>query len=199
MSIFQFEKKFGWPEVIACIALAVSTLAAWYSRAQVVQNLPDVIVDSSTAFRLVSDKPEEKVAFTEILPIVITNRGGRTATLVKLESDTLPPILEVVDGKVKTEHDLEAEFALVDGTTNNPRQVSELLKNAKLQPLLMPQVINESIESGKSRTFALVLHVRSRSGLPTANYHVLFSCRAVFSDGTTHRIAQGIGYPAQMR
>lgn len=196
MSLFQFERKFGWPEVIALIALVISAWAAWYTRAQVVQNLPDLIFDSSTALRIISNKPEEKSTFTSILPINITNRGGRTATLVRLESDTLPPILQVVDGKVKTEHDLEAEFALVDGTTNNSGQISELLNTAKLQPLLMPQVINESVESGKSRTFALVVRVRSRSGQPTAQYHVLFSCRAVFSDGTTHRIAQAIGYPA---
>jgi hypothetical protein len=197
MTFIQFEKKFGWPEAIACLALAISAWAAWYTRAQVVQNLPDLIFESSTAFRLISDKPEEKITFTSVVPIVITNRGGRTATLVRLEPDTLPPILQVVDGKVKTEHDLETQFALVDGTTNNPAQISELLNAAKLQPLLMPQVINESVESGKSRTFAMVLRVRSRSNLPTANYHVLFSCRAVFSDGTTHRIAQGIGYPVQ--
>lgn len=197
MSLFQFEKKFGWPEAIACLSLAISAWAAWYARAQVVQNLPDLIFESSTALRIVSDKPDERTTFTSVIPIVITNRGGRTATLVRIEPDTLPPILQVVNGKVKTEHDLETEIALIDGTTNNPVQISALLNHAKLQPLSMPQVINESIESGKSRTLALVLNVRSKSGLSTANYHVLFSCKAVFSDGTTYRIAQAIGYPTK--
>ena len=191
--LLQFERKVGWPEIISLFALLVSAGALWYSRAQVVQNLPDLQLDSQPALRISSSSTQEELVLTAVLPFVITNRGGRTATLVKLERDTLPAILQMVDGKVTVKHDLLADFALVDNKANSNAQLSEVLASAEIRPLALPQIVNEPIDSGKSRTFALLLKVKSNTGRSMSDAKVFFSCRAVFSDGTTIRIAQAFG------
>jgi len=191
-SMFKFEKKIGWAEVIAALALLTSFVTAWYNHVQVAQNLPDLQFESQPAIRVGTSIPDKYRKIVAILPFIVTNRGGRTATLIKLERDSLPPIIQVEDGKAKIENDVITEFSLLDKKANSKDQLSSIV-DSEVKPLNLPQFINEPIESGKSRTFVLLLKFRSENGFTSGNMKILFSLRAVFSDGTTFRLAQGFG------
>src|SRR5438105_2462924 len=122
-SIFKFEKKIGWAEIIAVLALITSVSAAWYNHVQVVQNLPDLQFDSQPAIRIENGNPDKDKNIIAIIPFIVTNRGGRTATLIKLEQDSLPPIIQVENGKAKVENDIIAEFSLLDKKANSKDQL----------------------------------------------------------------------------
>jgi hypothetical protein len=193
-SLFQFERKVGWSEVIAAFALLVSLGALWYARAQVQVNLPDVQVASRTAIRMGSENHKNNNEIIEVLPFIVTNRGGRTVTLVSLEKDSLPPLLRLADGKVAEDQNLFTSFAVLEGTPDAKGFLADTVLPADVQPLTFPYVVNQSIESGRTKPLVLLLRIKGPAGTEIGKAKVLFNCRAVFSDGSTHRIAQAIGY-----
>lgn len=193
-SLFQFERKIGWSEVIAAFALLVSIGALWFARAQVLVNLPDVQVESRTAIRIGSANRKSDGEIIEILPFIVTNRGGRTVTLVSLERESLPPLLRSIDGKVAEDPTFAASFAVLEGTPDAKGFLADKVLTADVQPLVFPYVVNQSVESGRTKPLVLLLRIRGQPGTSIGDAKVLFNCKAVFSDGSTHRIAQAIGY-----
>ena len=192
--LFRFERKIGWPEVIAVAALAVSALAAWYTRAQVMQNLPDLVIESQDAIRIVQSDGKPGQELVAILPFVVTNRGGRAATLVKLEREDISPLLRVVNDKVTEDHGLVVSFALLEGTTSAARKFQERAADAEVRRFALPHIVNETIDSGRAKPFMLLLRMKDSNGGSLSNAKVFFACRAVFSDGTKYRLAQGFGF-----
>jgi hypothetical protein len=195
MSWITFEKKFGWAELFSAIAILISLGALWYARAQVTQNLPDLDIESQTAIHLTKADINDQSEWVEFLPFVVTNRGGRTVTLIKLERDVIPPVIRVRNGNATEDNELDISFALVEGPTDTKDFQSKAL-NTETRNLSMPHIINDSIESGKAKSYVMVLKIRDKKQRNLTGSTILFSCRAVFSDGTSHRIAQGIGYPS---
>jgi len=114
--------------------------------------------------------------------------------LLKLEREDLSPVLRVVDGAITENHDLDVSFALVDGTTDSKDFIQSKALTTETRPFTFPHVINESIDSGKARTFVMIVRMKDKKGRPMLGSKVFFSCKAVFNDGTTHRIAQGLGF-----
>lgn len=189
-----FEKKFGWAELLATIAVLVSLAALWYARAQVTQNLPEVSVETQTAIRVSGSEPGDQAQWVALIPFVITNRGGRTVTLLNLDKADLPSVLRVVDGKITENHELDVSFAVIEGNVKGRDFIRSKALTVETQPLLLPELVNESIESGKARSFVLVLRMIDKKNRPINGSKIYFSCNAVFGDGTKHRIAQAFGY-----
>jgi hypothetical protein len=193
MRFIQFEKKFGWSELFAGLAFFISLAALWYSRAQVLQNLPDLNIESQTAIRLYNDKLEQQSEWVTLLPFSVTNRGGRTVSLVKIERDEVPPVIQVTNGVVTEHNSLDVSFALIEGPTDSKDFYSKAL-TSDTKRLLMPHIINDSIESGKAKSYVMVLRIKDDANHSLKGSTILFSCRLIFSDGTSYRIAQGVGY-----
>lgn len=193
-SFFQFERKIGWSEVIAIFALLVSIGALWFARAQVLVNLPDVQVETRTAIRIGSANHKNDDEIVEVLPFIVTNRGGRTVTLVSLERESVPPLLRSTDGKVAEDLGLVASFAVLEGTPDAKGFLADTVLPADVQLLVFPYVVNQSVESGRTKPLVFLLRIKGPPGTAIGDAKVLFNCRAVFSDGSTHRIAQAIGY-----
>jgi hypothetical protein len=99
-----------------------------------------------------------------------------------------------VDGKISEEHGLDISFAFIEGTPSSMRQLRDTITEAELRRLALPSVVNQTIDSGRSKSFVMYLRMRDRNGASLEGTQVLFSCNAVFSDGTKHHIAQGIGF-----
>ncbi|MGK5058996.1 hypothetical protein ACQ4WY_18890 [Janthinobacterium sp. LB2P49] len=194
-SIFKFEAKFGWAEAIAALAFLSSIGSFLYARDQVIQNLPDLHFESESALRIDLEGVRSKKEILVMLPIIVTNRGGRTATLVKIEKDTLPQLLEIINDKIQVKNNLTSQYSFTEGKTNNRSQLSTLLSASEFKPFILPQIINESVESGKSRTFVLLLKIRREDESDIGDAKVLFSAKAVFSDGSTFKISRGFGFP----
>lgn len=193
-SLFQFERKIGWSEIIAIFALLISSGSLWFAQAQVLVNLPDVQVEYRPAIRIGSTIHKNDAEIVEVLPFIVTNRGGRTVTLVSLEAESLPPLLRSVDGKVAEDPSLVASFAVLEGTPDAKGFLANTVLSADIQPLVFPYVVNQSIESGRTKPLVLLLRIKGPLGTAIGDAKVLFSSKAVFSDGSTHRIAQAIGY-----
>ena len=190
----NFEHKFGWSELLSAIALLVSLVALWYARAQVTQNLPDVLVETQTAIRLFSTTQGSQSEWVSLLPFVVTNRGGRTVTLVKFVREDLPPVLRINDELITENKELDVSFALTEGVTDSKDFIQSKALSVETRPLSLPHVINESIDSGKARSFVMIVRMKDKNNRSLQGSKILFSCKAVFSDGTTYRIAQGLGY-----
>jgi hypothetical protein len=103
-------------------------------------------------------------------------------------------VLRVVDGAITENHELDVSFAIIEGNVKARDFIRSKALTVETQPLLLPDLVNESIESGKARSFVLVLRMVDKKNRPIEGSKVYFSCNAVFGDGTKHFIAQAFGY-----
>lgn len=199
MKLLRFERKFGWPEVIASAALIISLLNVWYTRAQLAMGLPDVQIEELPTIHTLADpSPQSKTrSILVIKPFIIVNRGGRTVSLVKLDKGAHPLLLQ---GVIKNGRDSFYErtdlVVQVASLEANPNRLNELIKSAasaKFEALTLPFVVGESVDSGKSRAIVLAFRVTDRGGNLVENSAQIFSVQAVFSDEKRYELSSGFG------
>jgi hypothetical protein len=190
----DFQMKFGWSELFALAAVIISIATFWYTRAQFVESLPGVAVSSRTAIVLNSNSPNRQPELIAALPFMVTNRGGRAVTLLQLQRAQIAPLLQIVDSGITEQHNLEARVALIEASPDQDQVIPNAVMLARTQVLEFPRDIAETVESGRAKPFILVVRISDKNGGPIADTKIFFSCTIVFSDGTTHRIAQGFGF-----
>jgi len=193
---FSFEKKIGLSEICSVLALAVSLVAAWYARAQVAQNLPEVFFERHTAIRIGSSALSDS-EMAMLIPITIGNRGGRTVTLVKFESGELPAILRITNGRVSGKSEADVSVAFIESINESEGLIDQKILTAETRPLKLPLLLNQSIESGKARTFILLVRIRDQENRSLKSAQFALNLHAAFSDGTVQAFNQGIGFPQQ--
>ena len=199
MKLLRFERKFGWPEIIASVALVISLLNVWYTRAQLAIGLPDVQIEELPTIHTLADPSLQSKtrSILVIKPFIIVNRGGRTVSLVKLDRGAHPLLLQgvITDGRdaFSERTDLVVQVASLEA---NPNRLNELIKSAasaKFEPLTLPFIVSESVDSGKSRAIVLAFRVTDRGGNLVENSTQIFSVQAVFSDEKTYELSSGFG------
>ncbi len=187
----KFDRKVGWSELFSLLALAFSAFALWQVNVQIRQNLPDILVERRVPVTFVSADPAKSNEINVGLTFLVTNRGGRAVSLLKLTQAELPPFLRLWQKNVAEDSQIDAEYALLDGSFNSPQELATELGKAALKPMLMPQVLNEVVESGHTRSFALALRLRDKRHKPIDGQDAIaFTCILVFSDGSTYRLSQ---------
>ena len=193
-SWIHFDPKFGWSELLSLLALLFSLVALWQVSVQGRQNLPEVVIDRRVPLVLISDDPTKHEEINVGLGFVITNRGGRPVSLLQIEQTDLPPFLRFAQSTADEDPHIEADYALIEGLFNPPEELGEQMITSKFRPFVLPQVINEEIDSGQTRSFALVLKLRDKRAKSLVTSRVAFACLLVFSDGSSYRLSQGIGF-----
>ena len=199
MKLFRLDRKLGWPEVLSAAALLISLANVWYTRAQLTLGLPDVQIEELPTIHTFADpSPDRKTrSILLIKPFLIVNRGGRTVSLVKLDKGSHPLLLQgaIKDGRASffERADLVVEMASLEASPNHLSELIAGSASAKFEPLRLPFIVNESVDSGKSRTLVLAFRVKDKAGNLVENSGQLFSVQAVFSDEKKYEVSSGFG------
>ncbi len=153
----------------------------------------DLRIEQHAAIRVAPGSPADAAGIFALLPFKVTNKGGRAATLVKIDSDQLPVFRRVANDKALGDEGFTVQFALAEGAAPTDRAQLSQVRAQTTRPFALPIFINEPVDSGQKRAFYVALKVSARDNLPLQEATFFFSCKLVFSDGTIHRVAQAFG------
>lgn len=191
-NMMKFEKKFGWGEAIGSLALVLSSISLWQVHEQA---KPFVTVSQMVPLELRWGDGSKADQIYVGFPLIITNNGGRAAALLQIVHPKEPAIFRVKnDVPFIDDPGLSLEYAVIDGVFNSQEELKRAMVMEPLKLLSFPQILNISIESGKSRPLTLVLKIQDKAGEYLRDSKLAFSVLILFSDGTTHRLAQGLGF-----
>lgn len=155
-TLFQFEPKFGWSELIAWVALVIAVIAFYQGHSS---GRPRVVVtELPIAGGRVLDDRTGKENFVAVVPFLFTNAGGSTTSLVTLGTDEevpLPPLMGMWKGKSVPEDQIAYQFFLLPEMVDNVDGIREaLLKRKAFEPQNRP-MLNVNIPAGESRELYL--------------------------------------------
>lgn len=172
-------------------ALVVSAFAVYVSKEQVVAALPKIVVRSEEFSRTIDSREGQPYAIGLFAPIIISNSGGRAATILRLEDDGDRPIqlLNAADPSMINALDIELSFG--EYTSN----VQELYFSQRVTPpiLSLPLAIGAPLQPGAAKMYALRIVAKARTGHELNNPLLLFGAKLTFSDGTEHKLRYLVG------
>ena len=195
----NFKHEIGYAEVVSVIALVLSAAAVWYGRAQTNSAFAEVSLETPRQFMSVIESQTSPSArsIIVVVPMVVTNHGGRAVALLKLEHGGPPLLLEAqyVNGHVslKENRTLVPEVAFMELLPNSADELLRQAMKATFSRLESPHFLNRSIEPGKSELLVLVFRLKTKDGLLVFNPCILLSINAVFSNGKTFPLQAAFG------
>ena len=190
--MLTFDKKIGLGEVIATFALVMSGVAVWQANTH---SNPDFVVEQLTPLKVTFASGEADDKLYVGFPIIESNTGGRSASLLQIAASGEPTIFRIVEGSPFVDDpSLRLDYAIVEGVFNTTEQLAELISSQSLIELKLPQILNSEVESGKAKPFVFVLRISDRNGDTLVGERLAFSVHLRFSDGTVYRLAQGFGF-----
>lgn len=191
---FRFESRIGWSEVIAICALAFSVVAwqqSWLA------NRPDVrLTDFPVGIGPVHDGRASDYVFVGLIPLVFTNNGGRTTSLLALRTHSdLPPVLFEKDGDILFLDPPKYDFFLTEHQIDALGEWESFLPNRVELRLDRPSPLNRPIPPGESITVFLGFTASVYEGLqPTAD-RLLLAIQAEFSSGPSIPVKLHVSVP----
>lgn len=195
---FSFrENKFGWTQLIAVLALIVSICSPLYMSYQGRKNAePRVIVEEDTPFTgSFYDDTLSKWRFFTYNRILITNKGGRTVTLIGMyPSKDLPVIIPSMSNTIVDKRISYSIFPLEEmkeDIIKDPMKLARF-KNFGLERL---SVLNIPIEPGKTiiKNYGIIFDTYSDKDR-TADL-LFFGLDLKFSEGNKYFYHRGYPIP----
>lgn len=190
----RFESKFGWSEVIAGLALVVAA-AAWHQSWSA--NRPIIrVTDFPVGIGPIQDEGDQQYVFVGLMPLVFSNDGGRTTTLLVLrENGDVPPALFVSDGDLLLLDPPGHDFFLTDHPIDTFQEWQAFLPTRKEMHLDHPSALNRGIRPGESVTLFLGITANVYEGLQRTADTVLVALEAEFTDGSEVPVRLSIPLP----
>lgn len=190
--MIEFDNTFGWGEILSLVAIIISGVALWRVYHQ---NQPEITIKRFEPMQVVNYEAQREDRIYSGFPLILTNTGGRSASLLQLLRSDVPPVFVLEDGaSFKRDTDLDLDYAVADTVYNSNKALAEAIISADFRNLNFPQVLNLSIDSGESRPVTFFIRITSKSGRDIENSHIAFSSLLHFSDGTTFNLKQAFGY-----
>jgi hypothetical protein len=188
--MFKFDKKFGWSEIVSLIAIVLSLYVFWKTSRD---SSAIISIKDMTPFRITAAANPDIILAG--FPLIVTNRGGRPASLLELVSSDEPLALKIKKGaSFKNDPTLEVKYAVEKSIPNSSEELAKLILQSSLRYLSSPQLLNVPIGSGESVPITLIISIRANDGASLKDEDVVFSARLSFSDGTSYRLAQYFGH-----
>jgi hypothetical protein len=191
-SVFQFESKIGWGELIATLAL-IASIAAIVQQCQSSKPSPQII-DLDAKSMVPSWTVPSKFLVTN-QPFAIVNNGGRATTLLTVASrrDLDPAKLvragqtQPVVGKIETyvTGPMTEDWRFESGSIFRGEKVARGRRAA----------VNQTIEPGGSSVFYVTFVYEPYEGLQTRADFLAVALEASFSDGSIVPVNVAVAIP----
>ena len=147
---FVFEKKVGWPEIIALFALVISIISINISYKSYKINFPDIEIREITpSGGPYFDKNENKYFYLTYSRFIITNNGGRPVNLIGFdELKELPSMMIVKNGKLSPAQNVLYKIIQVQESLDVLKGTPSIVSKYKNLGMDGISILNERIEEG---------------------------------------------------
>lgn len=195
MGLFKFGPKFGWSEIVSCVALIFSGIAFYLSYSA---NSPRVLVRDFPGLGWAMHEQGQLVLMTTV-PVVVFNNGGRATTLIALRpSKTFPSLIALSDDKPISGKDFKYAVYLGYGDTSST--TVETMRGWKRLDYEPVPILNLPVPSGghsETVSVGIIAHVYD-SSQRQAEY-LLLGLDAEFSHGEIVPLRLALGVPGIRR
>lgn len=193
---FKFENKIGWSEAFALLAIIISIISLYQSYRVEQSALPNIVVTEKTPTIIVSyDTQQRQWIYLTYNRIIITNRGGRTVTLIGIrppeEPEELPMVLPVKNGKVDENIKINASIFPTSELLEDIKNNHSLLSKYKGIGIERLSVLNIPIEPGETKVLNLGIIFDAYSGNERIAETIFFGVNLVFGDGENYWYRHG--------
>lgn len=188
---FSFEAKFGWSEVLSLLALV---FALWAFIDQRTGDRPTIsLANFPIAVGQVRDTRSGRDVFATVIPLIFTNAGNRSTSLVTFRRNELvEPALFIIDGRARPEPG-KSEFFVLTRMIETKQEWEAFLPLLKaFDPAKDPPILNLTVPAGESRAVyvGVVADIYGRGA-----EQLLVALEAEFSDGRTQPIRAAVQIP----
>ena len=186
-NFIKFEKKFGYPELIALIAIIVSVISYRQSNKA---SLPSIEVNEDLAGAGVYDSDDEGKKYFSYTRIMIANQGGKAVSLigVKAPEESLFPNMFLGRVRADSTEEIPVEIFLVDEYLEVIKEDTSLVSSFESMGREELSLLNRTVSPGKP----IILNIGTRFNISAADTleirEVFAQYELVFSNGHSRMV-----------